>query len=118
MRFKHDENLPVEAAALLREHGHDAATVLEQAMGGEPDPGVAAVCQHEGRTLVTLDTDFADIRTYPPEEFAGLVVLRLQRQDKPHVLGVLRRVLPLLDAGSLDGQLWIVSEERIRVRSR
>jgi predicted nuclease of predicted toxin-antitoxin system len=116
VRFKLDENLPAEAADLLREAGHDAATVLEQTMGGDPDPGVAAVCQREGRVLVTLDTDFADIRAYPPEEYRGLVVLRLRRQDKAHVVGVLRRLLPLFESVTLSGMLWIVEEERVRLR--
>ena len=118
MRFKLDENLPVEAAELLREAGHDATTILEQNMGGESDPDVAAVCRDEARVLVTFDTDFADIRTYPPEEHAGLLVFRLQRQDKPRVLGVLQRLLPLLAQEALEGLLWIVEEEQIRVRAR
>ena len=118
MKFKLDENLPIEAAELLREAGHNAVTVLEQNMGGEPDPDVAAVYQHEGRTLVTFNTDFADIRAYPPEEYAGLLVFRLQQQDKLHVLGVFRRLLPLLNEKTLQGQLWIVEEERVRTRSQ
>jgi hypothetical protein len=36
--------------------------------------------------LVTLDTDFCDIRKYSPQDYHGLIVLRLKRQDKPHVL--------------------------------
>ena len=116
MTVKLDENLPVEAADLLREAGHDAATVLEQSMGGAADPHVAATCRREGRALVTLDTDFADIRTYPPEECSGLLVLRLRRQSKPYVLDALRRVLPLMDAEAIRGRLWIVEEERVRVR--
>ena len=84
MRFKVDENLPVELADLLREASHDAATVLEQQLAGAMDADVASVCQHEARALITLDTDFADIRAYPPEKYAGLIVLRLRRQDKPY----------------------------------
>ena len=38
MRFKLDENLPVEAAEFLRSAGHDARTVLEQGMGGRQNP--------------------------------------------------------------------------------
>ena len=116
MRCRLDENLPAEAADLLRESGHDATTILEQEMGGEPDPEVAEVCRRGNRALLTLDTDFADIRTYPPSEYPGLVVLRLRRQDKAHVLGVLSCLLSLLDAEPLSGQLWIVDEERVRVR--
>ena len=55
MRFKIDENLPVEVAELLRRLGHDATTILEQHLGGSADPKVASVCQQERRILVTLD---------------------------------------------------------------
>ena len=116
MRVKLDENLPSDAADLLRDAGHDAATVLDEGRGGAADSDLAALCRREGRVLVTLDTDFADIRAYPPAEHAGLLVLRLRRQDKQHVLGVLRRVAPLLDVEPLDRHLWIVDEERVRVR--
>jgi len=76
MRFKIDENLPVEADQLLVGAGHDAMTVLDQSLGGRPDPDVAAVCQREQRALVTLDLDFSDIRTYPPQDYFGIIVLR------------------------------------------
>ncbi len=117
MKFKLDENLPDELAAIFREAGHDASTVLDQEMGGKPDLDVAAVCQQETRTLVTLDTDFADIRAYPPEDCAGLLVFRLQRQDKFHVLDVARRLVSALEQETLHGRLWIVEENRIRVRT-
>ena len=34
MKFKIDENLPVEAAELLRDAGHDAHTVGEESLTG------------------------------------------------------------------------------------
>src|SRR5713226_9437424 len=105
MRFKIDENLPVEAAELLRQEGHDAITVLGQALGGRDDADIASVCREEDRALVTLDMDFADIRTYPPAQYAGLVVLRLRQQDKPHVLEILPRAIHLLRTERLDRRL-------------
>ena len=87
MRFKTDENLPLEAAQLLRRAGHDAITILDQQMGGDPDENVASACRREDRVLITLDLDFADLRTYPPESHPGVVVLRLRRQDKVHAVG-------------------------------
>lgn len=116
MRFKVDENLPLEVAEMLQQAGHDAATVLEQHLGGSDDAQLAALCQLEGRVLVTLDMDFSDIRNYPPAEFPGLVVLRLRQQDKPHVLGVLVRLVQVLDQEPMEGCLWIVEENRIRIR--
>jgi predicted nuclease of predicted toxin-antitoxin system len=116
MQFKVDENLPIEVAELLKEAGHDATTVVEQRLGGEADAEIASVCQREGRALVTLDTDFADIRAYPPTQYAGLVVLRLRRQDKPYVLDLLTRLTEMFSSEPLAGHLWIVEEGRIRIR--
>jgi predicted nuclease of predicted toxin-antitoxin system len=44
MRFKIDENLPIEVAEALRQVGHDAATVLEQQHGGSADAQLATLC--------------------------------------------------------------------------
>jgi predicted nuclease of predicted toxin-antitoxin system len=117
MQFKIDENLPVEVAELLRQAGHGATTVHDQNLAGKADADVASVCQEERRALVTLDTDFADIRAYPPTQYAGLVVLRLKRQDKSYVLELLTRLTAMLSEEPLAGHLWIVEEWRVRVRS-
>ncbi len=116
MKFKIDENLPIEVAQLLRDAGHDVYSVHEQGLVGAKDQVIARVCQNEHRALVTLDTHFADIRSYPPGEFPGLIVMRLARQDKPHVLQVMSRVLKLLTTEALEGKLWIVEENRVRLR--
>ena len=63
MKFKIDENMPLEAAALLRDAGYDATTVSDQNLTGASDSSLITVCQKEERVLVTLDNDFADIRT-------------------------------------------------------
>lgn len=117
LKFKVDENLPAEAAELLAHVGHDALTIGDQRMIGRPDTDVAAVCRMEGRAVLTLDLDFADIRSYPPADYAGIIVLRLARLDKPRVLSVLQRLLPLLEQEPLVGKLWIVDETSVRVRS-
>jgi predicted nuclease of predicted toxin-antitoxin system len=115
-RFKVDENLPLEIVDLLAEAGHDATSVHSQDLVGRPDPDVADVCRIEGRAIVTLDVDFADIQTYPPARYAGLMVLRLARQDKPHVIDVFRRALTRLGDEDIRGHLWIVEEHRVRIR--
>jgi len=117
MRFKVDENLPIEVAGLLTAAGHDAATVNDQGLGGAKDPDLAGLVRRESRALVTLDGGFSDIRAYPPHEYPGLVVLRLPRQDKMFVLQVCQRLIGQLTSEQLSGRLWIVEANRIRVRS-
>jgi hypothetical protein len=36
MKFKTDENMPVEAAEELRQAGHDALSVADQLLAGQP----------------------------------------------------------------------------------
>jgi len=115
MRFKVDENLPAEIAELLRSAEHDATTVHEQRLMGEADPRILEVCREEDRALITLDMDFANVRAYPPVQHSGIVVLRVARQDKPHVLAVFRAALPLLGQHPLQHHLWIVEEDRVRI---
>jgi predicted nuclease of predicted toxin-antitoxin system len=116
MKFKIDENLPIEVAELLRQTGYDATTVLEHDLGGSADTHLASLCQEERRVFVTLDTDFGDIRAYPPKQFYGLIVLRLRRQDKPYVLQILARLIRIFSTEPLERHLWIVEEDRIRIR--
>lgn len=116
MKFKIDENLPVELVTLLGSAGHDVASVLSQGLGGATDSVVAERCQAEDRALLTLDVGFADIRRYPPESYPGLVVLRVRQHDTPYLLEVVRRLLPNFSSEPLASHLWIVEEGRLRIR--
>jgi predicted nuclease of predicted toxin-antitoxin system len=117
MKFKCDENLPQEVTVLLQEQGFDALSIYDQSMVGALDTNIASVCRTEGRVIVTLDTDFADIRAYPPNQHSGIIVLRIRRHDKPYVLAVMQRVIKALADNALEQRLWIVDEERIRIRT-
>lgn len=116
MKFLVDENLPVEAAGLLRNAGHDAVTAVERGVGGAGDARIAELLKAEGRALVTLDVDFANTQAYPPQAYAGLIVLRLEHQGKVEVMRVIASFLPQLSTEPLVGRLWIVEDDRIRVR--
>jgi len=68
--------------------------------------------------LIAADFDFADIRAYPPEEYAGIIVI-----DRPNdapvavVLGIIERVLDASGLlAALPGHLVIADAYRIRVR--
>lgn len=116
MKFKIDQNLPIEAADLLTAAGHDAMTVYQQSLGGVPDERIVEVCKHEDRILITADLDLSDIRRYPPSQAPGYIVLRLPRQGKQAVLDLLVKVIPMLALRPINGRLWIVEPERLRIR--
>ncbi len=113
--FKIDENLPVDVARTLVAAGFDALTVIDQELGGKADDIIADFCRLEGRVLITLDMGFADIRAYPPSRHAGLIVLRLHRADRQHILRALSQLIPLLKTNELSQKLWIVDEAGVRM---
>lgn len=114
--FKIDENLPAELATMLVEAGHDAVTVYDQNLDGEPDDVVSKVCQQEKRAVVTLDVGFSNVYEYPPSEYSGIIVLRSRNQDKISILNTFQKALPLLESEPLIGKLWIVDEKKVRIR--
>jgi predicted nuclease of predicted toxin-antitoxin system len=116
MRAKLDENLPSDAAQLLRAAGWNCDTVQDEGLGGAEDRAIGAVCQAEARVLFTLDLDFSDIRAYPPSDYLGIVVFRPAEPSRRIVLQMLVRVLPVLSSQWVDHQLWIVEPDRVRVR--
>ena len=116
MRFKIDENLHAGIANLLRQAGHDAITVFDQALQGHSDIEIASVCREEKRAIVTMDLDFSDIREFPPQNFSGIIVLRLSDQSRANSQEIIKRLLPLLGTEPLIGHLWIFYEQRIRIR--
>jgi hypothetical protein len=117
MRFKTDENVHPDAAELLRQHGHDVRSVWEQGLGGHSDSAILEACSNEGRVLLTLDLDFADIRTHRPALYPGILVVRPARQGRSHLLRVLGGLLPLLEIEPIAGSLWVADEGGVRIRA-
>jgi predicted nuclease of predicted toxin-antitoxin system len=117
LNFKIDENLPAECAALLRGAGFGADTVAQENLAGADDAAIARSVRAQGRVLITLDLDFANIQAYPPSTHPGIIVLRLKRQDKHAVLGLVLRIVSALKARLPAGDLWIVEPDRIRFRA-
>jgi predicted nuclease of predicted toxin-antitoxin system len=116
LKFKIDENLPAECAVLFREAGFEEATAAEQQLSGADDSVLFERCRAESRVLVTLDLDFANVQAYPPGSHSGVVVFRSKSQDKPTLVSLLKRTLPVLIQRSPERQLWIVEPDRIRYR--
>lgn len=116
MKFKLDENLSPSLAKLFAAAGHDAHSVVAQHLSGKPDEKVIQVCASEQRALITFDLDFSNIHAYPPQQYAGIAVLRLASQDHSVAEAAVERILALLPHERLAGTLWIIEEDRVRIR--
>ena len=65
MKFKLDANLGTRGCWFLATAGHDVSTAGLQGLACAADQTLIEVCGVEGRTLVTLDTDFAKCDSIP-----------------------------------------------------
>lgn len=116
MRVKVDEDLPKAAVRLLRQQGHDAASVVEQSMGGTKDPALWQAVQAEDRFLVTADKGFGDVRFYPPGTHAGVLLLRPDQDGIRPVMELLERVITSYDLQNLTGTITVATPRGIRIR--
>ena len=116
MKFKLDENIGRRGRDLLVAAGHDVATVREQGLGGCSDDRLFTICVQEKRILVTLDRDFGEIRRFPPEHAAGVIVLEAgPRITEASILDRMRNFLAVMETHSVAGSLWIVEAGRVRI---
>ena len=120
MRFLVDADLPRSTAAVLHRHGHDAVDVRDTGLRGAADPAIAAYARAERRCLISGDFGFADIRNYPPADYAGIVVLELPRHaTATFILALVEGLLQRADVlARLPGRLAIVEPGRVRLRPR
>jgi predicted nuclease of predicted toxin-antitoxin system len=116
VRVKIDENLSWEVAEDLRAAGHDADTVHDEGLVGGVDPTVLARAKADHRVLVTLDKGIADVRAYPPDQYAGIVLLRPPSTGRLALRAFARSHLPGVLIGDLTGRLVVVTEGSIRIR--
>ena len=85
-------------------------------MAGAPDRAIFDACVREGRCLVTLDLDFADVLSFPPNRAAGIAVLRLTARPSLTLLRTMvRNLLAAACSQPLTRRLWIVEPGRIRI---
>jgi predicted nuclease of predicted toxin-antitoxin system len=98
----------------LTRWGFEADTVADERLTGAEGSTIAGRCRAEGRVLLTLDLDFANIQAYPPVGYAGIIILRSKRQDKRTVLAFVNRIALVLTNRAPAGELWIVEPDRIR----
>jgi len=119
LRFFSDQCVPAEITDTLRRHGHQVTLLREALPIRSPDPVVIAKAQELGAILLSLNGDFADIVTYPPARYLGIIAIQLH--NHPEIIPqLMARLLSFLDAHPQQefyhGKLFLVEVHRVRIR--
>lgn len=114
-----DQNIPRSIAEWLKTKKptwtvHHTSDV---GLNGEPDARVFEWAQENEALILTFDEDFADQRTFPVGEHAGVIRLRVWPTTVTETRTALDRLLDEVSARALPGALVIVGRTRIRIRT-
>lgn len=112
-KFKLDENLSFLLKEELKEF--DTVTVVDESLSGVTDKKLSEGCKQEQRCLITADHDFARILDFPPQQYAGLVVLQHPQRSLATLRMLVQQMKVALKNESPVGKLWIVEPGRIRI---
>jgi predicted nuclease of predicted toxin-antitoxin system len=115
MQLKLDENIDARISKLLRDAGHDAATVREQGLCGSGDADLYRICVSEKRALITLDLDFSNTLQYRPENTSGVIVLRGPNDLFPTTRILVETLVEALKHENPANHLWIIEPGRLRI---
>jgi predicted nuclease of predicted toxin-antitoxin system len=116
MKFKLDENLPLEIADAFRDSGHEIDSVQSEGLSGASDLTILDRVQSENRILLTMDKGIADIRRFRPEFYPGIVLFRPSSAGRGEVLRFVQETIPDLLSTDIIGRLVVVSPRGIRSR--
>ena len=117
LRFFADHCVPGSVIQMLQEAGHEVIRLRDHIPLDSSDRLVISKAQE--LDAISLNGDFADIVTYPPAEYKGIVALQVRNHSEiiPQLLERLRAYLSAHDdMEHYLGRLLIAETHRIRSR--
>jgi hypothetical protein len=115
MKIKLDQNLSVHLREVLAALDHDVDTVFDEGLTGGDDVAVLQTARSQDRILFTLDTDFLNLKVYPPGTHSGIVVFRPPRQGALTLAKFVKAFVLSSDLRRHHGLTTIVERTRTRV---
>ncbi|MDI7258712.1 MAG: DUF5615 family PIN-like protein [Thermodesulfobacteriota bacterium] len=119
LRFSADHCIPRSVIQAILDSGHKVCLLRDHLPIEASDALVIKKAQEINAILLSLNGDFADIVTYPPGKYRGIMALQVRNHPKiiPNLMRRLKDFLLVNDSmGYFKGKLFIVEVNRIRVR--
>jgi len=120
LRFFADQCVPGSIIRALQDEGHETLRLKDWIAVDSPDPIVLAKAHELDAVLLSLNGDFADIVSYPPADYKGIIALQVRNHPEaiPQIMSRLIGFLSShLDRQFFLGKLLLIEPHRIRIRS-
>lgn len=119
LRFFADQCVPHSIIEILQNEGHEVLFLKDYIRKDSPDSLVISKALELEAILISLNGDFADIVTYPPRNYEGIIALQVRNHPEVtlQIIGRLKRYLSTHNNMiHYKGKLFLVEVDRIRVR--
>lgn len=118
MKFIANMGISPLTVTFLRERGHEAVHLHEQALDRMPDEKIIEKARAENAIILTSDLDFGDLLALSRAELPSVIIFRLEppmtaTKVNAKLTAILQDYMTVLEQGAI----LSVSEERIRVRT-
>ena len=116
MKIKLDENMPASLVGILNALGHETDTVVHEGLAGCADPEVFQAARESERFFITQDLDFSDGRLFPPGTHPGLLLVRLSKPSRAHLVDRISSLFRSEKPDEWRGCFVVLTDRKLRIR--
>jgi predicted nuclease of predicted toxin-antitoxin system len=110
-----DENIPVSAIEWLKRKGFKVTRTSEISLKGAKDSIIAEYAAKNNMTILTLDTDFAQIYHSLLKGSITVIVIRVKPATPTNIIETLNAALKKIRIDEIQNKLAIITKKRIRI---
>ncbi|MGD0996434.1 MAG: DUF5615 family PIN-like protein [Candidatus Bathyarchaeia archaeon] len=112
-----DESVTRNVREWLKKQGFDTINVSDTNLKGAKDQEIAEYAAKNDMTILTLDTDFAQIYHNSPKGTLSIIVIRVSHSTPAAILETLSRAHEKINLKKTHNQLIIITQRKIRIIS-
>jgi predicted nuclease of predicted toxin-antitoxin system len=115
--FLVDESVTQKIREWLKKQGFDTINVSDTHLKGSRDLSIADYAAKNGFTIITLDTDFAQIYHNSPKGTLGVIVVRAKPSTPDVIIELMEKAHGKINLKKTHTQLIIITKRKIRIIS-
>lgn len=116
MKFLADMGISLRTVMWLRSRGDDVVHLRDEGLQRLPDNEILIKARAEGRILLTVDLDFAQLLAVSGDSLPNVILFRLGNENYDAINERLTQILPECQEDLALGAIISVSNETFRVR--